>query len=85
MSNPAAKVISVTGADSLSAGRNDVKILVEAEDGSQATYTIVVTREQGATAPTEVPEPTVTPEPSPSSEPELPPISVHIDGKSLQI
>lgn len=85
VSNPAAKVISVTGADSLSAGRNDVKILVEAEDGSQATYTIVVTREQGATAPTEVPEPTVTPEPSPSSEPELPPISVHIDGKSLQI
>ena len=85
VSNPAAKVISVTGANSLSAGRNDVKILVEAEDGTQATYTIVVTREQGAAVPTDVPEVTVTPEPSPSSEPELPPVTVHIDGKSLQI
>lgn len=85
VSNPAAKVISVTGANSLSAGRNDVKILVEAEDGTQATYTIVVTREQGAAVPTQVPEPTVTPEPSPSPEPELPPITVNIDGKTLQI
>lgn len=85
VSNPAAKVVSVTGANSLSVGRNDVKILVEAEDGSQATYTIVVTREQGAAVPTQVPEPTVTPEPSPSPEPELPPITVNIDGKTLQI
>lgn len=85
VSNAAAKVISVTGANSLSAGRNDVKILVEAEDGTQATYTIVVTREQGAAVPTDIPEVTVTPEPSPSSEPELPPVTVHMDGKSLQI
>ena len=85
VNNAAAKVISVTGANSLSAGRNDVKILVEAEDGTQATYTIVVTREQGAAVPTDIPEVTVTPEPSPSSEPELPPVTVHMDGKSLQI
>ena len=87
----AAKVTSVTGADNLSVGKNDIKVLVQAEDGSTATYTITVTREQGAAAPTNAaspsptPEPSVTPTPSPTPEPELPPIEVKIDDKSMFI
>lgn len=84
----AAKVVSVTGADSLSVGTNDVKIVVQAEDGSKATYTITVTREKAAAAPTTAPTaptPTVTPTPSPTPEPELPPIEVKADDKPLFI
>ena len=89
-SHSAAKVVSVTGADSLKVGNNEVKIVVQAEDGSNATYTITVTREQGASAPTTAPtqtEPTATPtpNPSPTPEPELPPIEVKVDDKPLFI
>ncbi len=74
-----AEVTSVSGADNLSAGRNDVKVVVTAEDGSTATYTIVVTREEGPALPT------VTPTPSPSPVPELPPIEVNLGDKNLII
>lgn len=44
-SHSTAEVVSVTGAENLSVGTNNVRVVVEAEDGSTATYTIVVTRE----------------------------------------
>lgn len=84
-SHNAAKVTSVSGADSLSVGRNDVKVVVQAEDGSTATYTIAVTRESGPAVPTVTPTPSLTPTPSPTPVPELPPIEVDIGGKKLLI
>ncbi|MCI9174674.1 MAG: hypothetical protein HFH49_06945 [Lachnospiraceae bacterium] len=43
-SNEKAKVESITGADNLQPGQNTVSIVVKAENGSTATYKIVVTR-----------------------------------------
>lgn len=40
-----AEVTSVSGNNKLSVGKNTVKIIVTAEDGSKSTHTIVVTRE----------------------------------------
>ena len=39
-----AKVVSVTGNDNLKVGKNDVVVTVQAADGTQKKYTIVVTR-----------------------------------------
>lgn len=80
-SHSAAKVTSVSGADSLSVGNNTVSVVVQAEDGSTATYTITVNREGGTTTPT----PSVTPTPSPTPEPEIEPVKVNINGQPLLI
>ena len=81
-SHSAAKVTSVSGADSLAVGNNTVSVVVQAENGSTATYTITVNREGGeATTPT----PSVTPTPSPTPEPELEPVEVNINGQTLLI
>lgn len=86
VSDSKAKVTSLSGADSLSVGKNDVKVVVEAESGDTATYTITVTREAPAATPTPTPTPTATPTPTPEPTPtptpipELPPIKVDIDG-----
>lgn len=63
-SNNAAKIISVTGADSLSVGNNNVQIVVEAEDGSRSTYTVSVRREEVTPTPTQEPTQEETQEPS---------------------
>ncbi len=43
-SNEKAKIESITGNENLSVGKNTIKIVVKAENGVTATYTIVVTR-----------------------------------------
>lgn len=51
-SNEKAKVESITGADNLQPGQNTISIVVKAENGSAATYKIVVTRGgEGAETP----------------------------------
>lgn len=45
-SSDKAKIESVTGADHLSVGENKIRIVVRAENGVTATYTIVVTRKE---------------------------------------
>jgi len=51
--NKKAKIESVTGDGNvkLSVGKNTIKVVVEAENGQKATYTIVVTRKEKATTP----------------------------------
>lgn len=49
--NPAASVVSITGNTNLSEGTNVISVLVQAENGNQATYKITVTR-GGSTAGT---------------------------------
>ena len=58
-SNEKAEIVSITGDGApvkLNVGENTIKIVVKAENGQQATYTIVVTRKEKET--------TVTPQPS---------------------
>lgn len=87
----AAKVTSLSGADNLKVGSNNVNVVVTAEDGSTKTYTIRVTREQGAAQPTSPPKQTEAPteeetqEPTSTEAPELPPVKVEVDNKSLYI
>lgn len=56
-SNAKATIESVTGNGnvSLKVGENTIKIVVKAENGVQATYTIVVTRKEKETTPSENP------------------------------
>ncbi len=66
--NQKATVESVSGNTSLSVGTNDVKIVVKAENGTTATYTIKITRQAAGTT-----EPPVSPgaeEPGGAKEPE---------------
>lgn len=91
-SNSNAEVISVSGANSLSVGSNNVSVVVEAEDGSRATYTITVTRDSEP-APNETPEATEPPEtqepeptPTPTPVPEVLPLEVEDEsGRKLII
>lgn len=83
-SNEKATIESVTGDGTvnLNVGENTIKIVVKAENGVKATYTIVVTRKAQ--------EATVTPEPSePDSEPETTTPEVNevlqYNGEQLQI
>lgn len=55
-SNSKAKVESVTGNTDLKVGKNTVNIVVKAENGTTATYKIVVTRGGAAQEPEEKPE-----------------------------
>lgn len=55
-----AKVTSVTGNTNLAVGKNNIKVVVTAENGATATYTIVVTREAAAAAKTEEEKETTT-------------------------
>ncbi|MGN0142075.1 MAG: cadherin-like beta sandwich domain-containing protein [Roseburia sp.] len=68
-SNAAATVESVTGNTDLVVGQNAVKIVVKAENGVTATYTITVTREAAAAA-VETPANSETPEQPEASETE---------------
>lgn len=54
-SNEKAKVESITGADNLQPGQNTVSIVVKAENGSVATYKIIVTRGGEGAAALETP------------------------------
>ncbi len=55
-SNANATVTSVTGNENLSVGQNTIKIVVKAENGVSATYTITVTRqEEGQSVEEETP------------------------------
>lgn len=51
-SNSKATVESITGNTNLAAGTNTIKILVKAENGTEATYTIKVTKSETAAAST---------------------------------
>lgn len=51
-----AKVTSVSGNTNLAVGANTVKVVVTAENGATATYTVVVTREAAAPAKEETEE-----------------------------
>lgn len=48
--NSAASVISITGNTDLAVGTNKIQVVVEAENGNLATYTITVTRPESGTA-----------------------------------
>lgn len=83
--NEKAVVESVTGNEGLKVGTNTVKIVVRAENGVTATYTISVTRQGGGTdAPGQsVPEdPDAGNEPG---EPEVPAEAVTINGMPWQV
>lgn len=67
--------VSISGANNLSVGSNNVKVTVTAEDGTTKTYTIVVTRNQGTVKPEEKPkeeDPNKKPEEKPEEKPEVP-------------
>ncbi|MBO5524464.1 MAG: cadherin-like beta sandwich domain-containing protein, partial [Roseburia sp.] len=57
--NEKATVESVTGNENLSVGSNAVKIVVKAENGVTATYTITVTRQEAAASSENTDEPEV--------------------------
>lgn len=57
-SNEKAKVESITGAENLQPGQNTISIVVKAENGSAATYKIVVTRGGEGTAAPQTPQET---------------------------
>ncbi len=50
-----AKVVSVKGSSKLNVGKNTVTIVVQAQNGTQKTYTIAVTRLEGVEVPEEEP------------------------------
>lgn len=63
------KIISGTGIYELKPGENTLKIVVEAEDGTQKTYTVVVTKKAKEDNPgSEKPEPKPKPDPDPKPE-----------------
>lgn len=64
VSNEKATVKAVTGNTNLKVGENTIKIVVKAENGKEATYTIIVTRSAGT-----VENPGETPNP-PAEEPD---------------
>ena len=76
VSNSKATVESVTGNTDLKMGENTIKIVVKAENGTLATYTITVTRGGTAEEPDEEPE-------EPAEEPEE--NEVVLDGVSYEI
>ena len=79
VSNSKATVESVTGNTDLQMGENIIRIVVKAENGTTATYTITVTRGGAAEEPSDEPE-----EPTePSDEPEN--TGILIDGVSYQV
>lgn len=76
--NDKATVESVTGNTELKAGTNTIKVVVKAENGVTATYTINVTKQGGAAAePTDEEQPEETPE---TAEP-----TVTVGGTAYQI
>ena len=60
--NSKAVVESVTGSNDLKVGSNAVRIVVRAENGVTATYTVNVTRQSGTDAPTSASETSEKPE-----------------------
>lgn len=77
VSNAKAKVESVTGNTDLKPGNNTVKIVVKAENGTVATYTIVVNRGE---APSEEPE-----EPEAEEPTEAPQGDITVGGRSYKV
>ncbi len=76
VSNSKATVESVTGNTDLQMGENTIRIVVKAENGTTATYTITVTRGGTAEEPEEEPE-------EPTDEPTD--TGILIDGVSYQV
>lgn len=78
VSNSKATVESVTGNTNLEMGKNQIKIVVKAENGTTATYTITVNRGGVTEEPDD--------EPGESEEPEdTPDTGILIDGTAYQI
>lgn len=79
--NDKATVESVTGNTELKAGANTIKVVVKAENGVTATYTINVTKQGGAAAePTDEEQPEETPETAEPTEE-----TVTVGGTAYQI
>lgn len=79
--NDKATVESVTGNTELKAGTNTIKVVVKAENGVTATYTINVTKQGGAAAePTDEEQPEETPETAEPTEE-----TVTVGGTAYQI
>lgn len=79
-SNEKAAVTSITGADNLKEGYNEVKISVTAESGNTAVYTLYVTKQKGQAESTVAPTstdltttPAVTAQLSPQATPSISP------------
>ncbi len=79
VSNSKATVESVTGNNNLQMGENTIKIVVKAENGTIATYKIVVTRSGAAEEPQ---EPEDTPEETPQ---EIVDTGIQINGKAYKV
>lgn len=78
--NAKAVVESVTGNENLKEGSNAIKIVVKAENGVTATYTVNVTRQSGSTDTPKESEKEEEPE-----EPETTAETITVDGVSYQI
>lgn len=68
LSNETATIESVSGNTDLKAGENLISIVVKAQDGTPATYKIVVTREAGGEGTTQQPEDAAAQEPQAEEE-----------------
>lgn len=64
VSNKSAKILSISGADSIKVGKNTIKITVEAGNGSLAVYTVEVTKEESTTTPENPTTPTAPDDPA---------------------
>lgn len=80
--------VSVSGTDNLKVGKNNVTITVTAEDGTQKTYTIVVTRPASTVKPPDNSGTTTEkPDDQPAEEPETPKeaYATTVTGETLKV
>ena len=85
--NHSAASVSVSGGNNLSVGTNNVYITVTAEDGSQSTYTIVVTRPASTVTTPTTPNTGDNNNEKPEPEPEEPTeaYAVLVTGETLKV
>lgn len=84
--------VSVSGTDNLKVGKNNVTVTVTAEDGTQKTYTIVVTRPSSTVKPsdnsgTTTDKPQEKPDDKPAEEPDTPKeaYATTVTGETLKV